>query len=47
MDGTLADGDWALVDRSHREPKLEGGLLWFMANAASSACSAPLAGPGC
>ncbi|SFT96501.1 S24 family peptidase [Halomonas saccharevitans] len=27
MDGTLADGDWVLVDRSRREPKPEGVFL--------------------
>lgn len=27
MDGTLADGDWVLVDRSQREPKPEGVFL--------------------
>lgn len=27
MDGTLADGDWVLVDRSNRDPKQEGVFL--------------------
>lgn len=27
MDGTLADGDWVLVDRSHRDPTQEGVYL--------------------
>jgi phage repressor protein C with HTH and peptisase S24 domain len=27
MDGTLADGDWVLVDRSSRDPKQEGVFL--------------------
>ena len=27
MDGTLADGDWVLVDRSNRDPKKEGVFL--------------------
>lgn len=27
MDGTLADGDWVLVDRSQREPKPDGVFL--------------------
>ncbi|SDG22055.1 Helix-turn-helix [Onishia taeanensis] len=27
MDGTLADGDWVLVDRSSRDPKPEGVFL--------------------
>ncbi|WP_249976043.1 XRE family transcriptional regulator [Vreelandella olivaria] len=27
MDGTLADGDWILVDRSNRDPKQEGVFL--------------------
>ncbi|MDQ7735634.1 S24 family peptidase [Halomonas sp. SpR1] len=27
MDGTLADGDWVLVERSNRDPKQEGVFL--------------------
>ncbi|MCK2183640.1 S24 family peptidase [Halomonas sp. YJPS3-2] len=27
MDGTLADGDWVLVDRSSRDPHTEGVFL--------------------
>lgn len=27
MDGTLADGDWVLVDRSSRDPHPEGMFL--------------------
>ncbi|PSJ20605.1 hypothetical protein CVH10_16625 [Halomonas sp. ND22Bw] len=46
MDGTLADGNWVLVDRSSRAPK---GCSCYSctASGASSACSAWPAAPGC
>ncbi|WP_245784127.1 S24 family peptidase [Halomonas korlensis] len=30
MDGTLADGDWVLVDRSRREVRTDGVFLLLM-----------------
>ncbi|PRY63481.1 phage repressor protein C with HTH and peptisase S24 domain [Vreelandella songnenensis] len=30
MDGTLADGDWVLVNRASRDPKQEGVFLWLV-----------------
>ncbi|WP_170919470.1 hypothetical protein [Halomonas sp. BC2] len=35
MDGTLADGDWGLVDRSNRDPKQEGVFLLLVSGGLS------------